>query len=178
MICLNFKAVMNETSFLNCYNWQMSGRQGMAYLGHLHWFRLQKSRQWGWLPQATLSTGDRRDGALQLLTSCKLRVSLPFISLLALAPHPFWAYFCSPALIARLLYPTFWRLENRLCIVTILLAGYNAVKTKFNEKIRKEWKGKSESCQLRCIWEDWEEKDFAIPICPMFRTSVYFYKRR
>lgn len=52
------------------------------------------------------------------------------------------------------------------------------MKTKFGEKIRKERKGKTECHRLRYSWEDWEEKDSAIPVCPVVGIHVYFYKRR
>ena len=58
----------------------------------------------------------------------------------------------------------------------MLPAGYNAVKTKFNEKIRKERKGKTECRRLRYSWEDWKEKDLETPVCPVIRICVYFYK--
>lgn len=60
----------------------------------------------------------------------------------------------------------------------MLLAVYLSVKTKFNEKIRKERKGKTECRRLRYSWEDGEEKDLAIPVCPVVGIRVCFYKRR
>lgn len=60
----------------------------------------------------------------------------------------------------------------------MLPAGYNAGKAKFCEKIRKERKGKTERHRLRYSWEDWEEKDLAIPVCHVVRICVYFCKRR
>lgn len=62
----------------------------------------------------------------------------------------------------------------------MLPAEYNAVKTKtkFNENIRKERKGKTECRRLRYSWEDWEEKGLGIPVCPVVGIRVRFYKRR
>lgn len=52
------------------------------------------------------------------------------------------------------------------------------METIFNEKIRKERKGKSGCCRLRYIWEDWEEKDFAgSSLSPVWDLCILFQKK-
>lgn len=60
----------------------------------------------------------------------------------------------------------------------MLPAVYNSVKTKLNEKIGKEIKGKTVCRRLGYSWEYWEDKDLAIPLCPVVWIGVCFYRKR